>query len=206
MQRLVAPTRQEIDDAHAKKKWLDIGMPSLRNLSAIHKGRMWLWIVLGLSSVPLHFVSVLLRVCVTQILIDFSYNSVVFETIGANDVSFLRVAPEFFTIKDSWYYGPYNATWDNRLSRLQNTLLDGKYLNSTIFEHLTAEECISRYTAVFITSGPGFGVPTTESRISSNLTAANTLREENSGSGDLQVEDFPGEPPYACKFSSSAHA
>lgn len=33
MQRLVAPTRTEVDKAHARKKWLDIGVPSVRNLS-----------------------------------------------------------------------------------------------------------------------------------------------------------------------------
>lgn len=54
MQRLVAPTRKEIDEAHAKRKWLDIGVPSIRNLSSINKGRVGLWILLGLSSLPLH--------------------------------------------------------------------------------------------------------------------------------------------------------
>lgn len=56
MQRLVAPTRKEIDKAHAKKKWLDIGMPSVRNLASISKGRVAIWVLLGLSSIPLHFV------------------------------------------------------------------------------------------------------------------------------------------------------
>lgn len=55
MQRLVAPTRKEIDNAHARKKWLDIGMPSVRNLLLINKRRVALWVLLGLSSMPLHF-------------------------------------------------------------------------------------------------------------------------------------------------------
>jgi hypothetical protein len=55
MQRLVAPTRKEIDDAHAKGRWLDIGMPSVRNLSSINKKRLGLWVLLAISSVPLHF-------------------------------------------------------------------------------------------------------------------------------------------------------
>ena len=54
MQRLVAPTRKEIDKAHAKCRWLDVGIPSLRNLSIINRGRLTLWIFLALSSVPLH--------------------------------------------------------------------------------------------------------------------------------------------------------
>lgn len=58
MQRLVAPTRREIDKAHAKGKWLDVGVLSLRNLSSIHKSRLILWILLALSSIPLHFLYV----------------------------------------------------------------------------------------------------------------------------------------------------
>jgi len=58
MQRLVAPTRREIDKAHAKGKWLDVGVLSLRNLSYIHKNRLILWILLALSSIPLHFLYV----------------------------------------------------------------------------------------------------------------------------------------------------
>lgn len=54
MQCLSSPTRQEIDLAHAQNRWLDIGVPSVRNLKHISRQRKWLWFVLGLSSIPLH--------------------------------------------------------------------------------------------------------------------------------------------------------
>jgi hypothetical protein len=54
MQCLSAPTRTDIDRAHAKLTWLDIGVPSIRNLKHISRRRFWLWLLLGLSSVPLH--------------------------------------------------------------------------------------------------------------------------------------------------------
>lgn len=54
MQCLSAPNRREIDQAHAQGKWLDIGIPSLRNLNVISLRRRILWVLLGLSSVPLH--------------------------------------------------------------------------------------------------------------------------------------------------------
>jgi hypothetical protein len=54
MQRLVAPSRRELDAAHARKKLMDIGAPSVRNLFLIGKGRVALWTLLGLSSLPLH--------------------------------------------------------------------------------------------------------------------------------------------------------
>lgn len=38
-QVLVSPTRDEVDAAHAKHRWLDIGVPSLRNLTAVSVDR-----------------------------------------------------------------------------------------------------------------------------------------------------------------------
>jgi hypothetical protein len=55
MQLLVAPTRSEIDKAHRKQIWLDIGIPSLRNLPHIARRRRVIWWILGISSLPLHF-------------------------------------------------------------------------------------------------------------------------------------------------------
>lgn len=54
MQCLSAPTRAEIDKAHRRKRWLDIGVPSVRNLGRVSRRKLVLWLLLGLSSVPLH--------------------------------------------------------------------------------------------------------------------------------------------------------
>jgi hypothetical protein len=54
MQCLSAPTRAEVDKAHFKGLWLDIGVPSMRNLRFISKQRVIVWALLGLSSLPLH--------------------------------------------------------------------------------------------------------------------------------------------------------
>ena len=54
MQRLCAPTREELDRAHARKLWVDIGITSFRNLRIISKSRLVVWILLALSSVPIH--------------------------------------------------------------------------------------------------------------------------------------------------------
>jgi hypothetical protein len=54
MQCLSAPTRKEIDRAHAAGTWLNIGIPSFRNLRYIRRRRVVLWFLLGLSSLPLH--------------------------------------------------------------------------------------------------------------------------------------------------------
>jgi len=43
MQCLVAPTRRDIDKAHSEGKWLDIGVPSIKNLPYIPRVRKWMW-------------------------------------------------------------------------------------------------------------------------------------------------------------------
>ncbi|RYN73777.1 hypothetical protein AA0120_g12565 [Alternaria tenuissima] len=68
MQCLSSPTRSEVDNAHARGTWLDIGVPSIRNLRSIAKRRLWIWLLLGVSSIPLHLF----------------YNSVIFTTLSGN--------------------------------------------------------------------------------------------------------------------------
>jgi hypothetical protein len=55
MQLLAAPTRGKVDKAHSRSVWLDIGVPSLRNITYISGRRRLVWWILGLSSLPLHF-------------------------------------------------------------------------------------------------------------------------------------------------------
>lgn len=54
MQCLSAPTRDEVNEAHANRRWLDIGIPSIRNVKHLGKQRIILWISLALTSLPLH--------------------------------------------------------------------------------------------------------------------------------------------------------
>lgn len=56
MQRLCAPSRQDIDQAHLNGRHLDIGAQSLRNLANIGPKRTIIWLLLGASSFPLHLV------------------------------------------------------------------------------------------------------------------------------------------------------
>ncbi|KAF4760760.1 hypothetical protein HAV15_006242 [Penicillium sp. str.  len=54
MQTLVAPTREEIDEFHVRGRWLDIGSASVKNLLAIGRGRLVLWVVLLITTTPFH--------------------------------------------------------------------------------------------------------------------------------------------------------
>ena len=55
MQLLAAPRRSEVDRAHKNFVWLHIGVPSLRNLRHIGRERLMICAILGISSIPLHF-------------------------------------------------------------------------------------------------------------------------------------------------------
>jgi len=57
-QCLAAPTRGEIDAVHARRRWMDIGVPSVRNLFRIKPERALLWILIGITSIPLHLLCV----------------------------------------------------------------------------------------------------------------------------------------------------
>jgi hypothetical protein len=54
MQCCSAPTRSEVDRAHAQGHWLDIGVPSIKNLGRAAYKRTFIWWCLGISSFPLH--------------------------------------------------------------------------------------------------------------------------------------------------------
>ena len=79
MQCLVSPTRMEVNAAHSKGIWLDIGVPSIKNLRYINWKRIALWWILAISSVPLHLL----------------WNSVTFVTLQQNDYAVLLVSPDF---------------------------------------------------------------------------------------------------------------
>ena len=79
MQLLCAPTRANIDRAHATGHWLDIGIPSIRNLRFVHWKRRGLWLLLAISSIPLHLV----------------YNSTFYAAIANNDYNILYATQDF---------------------------------------------------------------------------------------------------------------
>ncbi|EFY97758.1 hypothetical protein MAA_06541 [Metarhizium robertsii ARSEF 23] len=56
MQILAAPSRGDLNKAHAVGDWLEIGVPSLRNIRKLHRQKVILWFALGIVSILLHLV------------------------------------------------------------------------------------------------------------------------------------------------------
>ncbi|KAK5745894.1 hypothetical protein LTR17_001023 [Elasticomyces elasticus] len=84
-QLLSAPTRSDVDREHARGRWLDIGVSSVRNLRYLPRWRLIIWAVLVLSTVPLHLL----------------YNSVAITTRSAVDYQAALVTEDF--MKGSWW-------------------------------------------------------------------------------------------------------
>ena len=127
MQCLSAPTREELDNAHMQGRWLDIGVPSIRNLASIAPSRRVLWILLLLSSIPLHLL----------------YNSVIFASTSyahwqafAVTEDFLSGAP--YTVRDGLRFESASySSITQRLDRLRG--------NKSLV-HLDNEKCLQAYS------------------------------------------------------------
>lgn len=130
-QALSSPTRSEIGRAHEEKRWLEVGVPSMRNFRHIGKGRAIL-------------ASILLAVAVlTQVI----YNSVIFTTQSGLSYNLVAVTPSFLT-GSSFSNGTDNNAGGlsrNELLALQN-LAGRKELTN-----LTSSECVDLFSGVFNT-------------------------------------------------------
>ena len=137
MQCLSAPTRSEVDKAHSQGIWLDIGVPSVRNLRRLSTSRIVLWWLLAISSIPLHLL----------------YNSAVFSTLSAQQISVYLVTAEFldgapFNVTTS--SGSYDTDTNKDLNDAQDALQDIKTNHSYV--KLQNKECVDIYSAPIIST------------------------------------------------------
>lgn len=147
MQCLSSPTRKEIDKAHASHVWLDIGVPSVRNLRRISWKRIFLWWLLAISSLPLHLM----------------YNSVIFDTISTHSYYVFVVSKEFLTGAP---FGMLLAEEDS----ITQILLDLRdlSLNSTL-ERLEKRDCILKYGGLLSKNSNVLAVSSTSNATNSIL-------------------------------------
>lgn len=54
MQVMVAPTRYDINRAHTRGRWLDVGVSGFRNLFAVPWKRKLPWLMIAIGCIPLH--------------------------------------------------------------------------------------------------------------------------------------------------------
>jgi hypothetical protein len=165
MQCLSAPTRADLDRAHAKATFLDIGVPSVRNLWSVPRYKMLLWWALGLSSVPLHLM----------------YNSAFYKSLATNDYSLLFVTQDFV---DSEAVRATNGTVCNPNNpyscmidpdEVQNSL----HNNPESWERLDNKACIDAYATNFL-----------DSRRTLVLVSSNSTAQTNESVLDMETYLF----------------
>lgn len=143
MQCLCAPNRGEIDKAHSRGRFLDIGVPSLRNLSSIASSKGLMWWLLGLSSIPLH----LMYVCTnsTGKADIVRYNSAFYSSLAANDYGIYMVSPEFLSGANASH--PLVEPTMVSSEKMQQDVVN----NDTVkFERLDTLACLKTYGQVFL--------------------------------------------------------
>ncbi|KAI0536958.1 hypothetical protein GGR58DRAFT_527838 [Xylaria digitata] len=135
MQIIAAPTRNNIDAAHRNGIFLDIGIPSFRNLFHIPKLNVVLWSILGVSSVPLHLL----------------FNSSVLETKTSTD-SIVLLASESFLSGESTYAAPgianptaINSTHEGQLETTLTSISQSLQNDRSQWQRISFSECIERY-------------------------------------------------------------
>ncbi|KAF5381870.1 hypothetical protein D9757_008368 [Collybiopsis confluens] len=129
MQTLCAPTREEVDRAHERGIWLDIGLQSMRNLKYTSRIKRTLWVGLAVSSIPLHLF----------------YNSTFFSTISAQEYAVIpAIGPDLQTMtpnadgRYSWTCGYEGCPDDVSEAELSQ------------WDVLSNAECITAYATDFI--------------------------------------------------------
>lgn len=125
MQIMSAPTRRDIDAAHAKHEWLTIGVASFKNLLYIDRKRTVLFWVLGVSSIPLHLL----------------WNSAFLHTLPSNEYIYSCVTESFLE------GGPWNISKAfipiTGYQDEAQAMLD-RYRNDSL-QRLSNEECVKAY-------------------------------------------------------------
>ncbi|KPI43030.1 uncharacterized protein AB675_1873 [Cyphellophora attinorum] len=144
MQVLVAPTRAEVDGAHARGKYMDIAVPSIRNLRLISRYKVCLWLTLAFTSLPLHLM----------------YNSAFFKSLSTNAYDVLLTRESFINDQptDNHYYlqvpsGPA-YTYSEPLPASSSGLVNASAIqnNLTSYDKLDVEDCIRTYANAFLST------------------------------------------------------
>ncbi|KAK0109834.1 hypothetical protein ONS95_002505 [Cadophora gregata] len=131
-QLLCAPTRAEVDEAHRKQKWLDIGLWSFRNWKKVGTGRNVLCTLLLVSSIPLHLL----------------YNSVFYSRLAVTDIMWGVVTPAFID---------GNYTYPSELVNMQYGIGPRKFIydmrqDILSWDRISPEDCWNAYSRRFLTA------------------------------------------------------
>ncbi|KAL1638769.1 hypothetical protein SLS58_008583 [Diplodia intermedia] len=177
LQCLSAPTREEVDKAHAEGSWLHIGVPNIRNLRRSRKSKACIWAVLGLSSIPFHLL----------------YNSTFYTSTVTHAYDIYFASPDFaagapfdedlFPAPSAPYTnvtirlpdGTVTSTWNVRSYQtdpreIRRLAMKGAAADDGPFERLTRDECIRSYANTLLTDRRNLILVAAADPLSANTT------------------------------------
>ncbi|GKT60771.1 hypothetical protein ColTof4_00890 [Colletotrichum tofieldiae] len=128
-QVLSSPTRIEVEMAHDGRRWLDIGIPSFRNLRFISKPRVIMTVIIMLAAVS------------TQVI----YNAVIFSTQPAFDHQVVFVTRDFLT---SGQFSNASETNAGGLSRTDILVLQDQASRGDL-TNLSNAACSAQFGGIF---------------------------------------------------------
>ncbi|KAK3946005.1 hypothetical protein QBC46DRAFT_370559 [Diplogelasinospora grovesii] len=171
-QILSSPTRSEVDAAHGRKRWLDIGIPSVRNFGHIQWTRSVLAVILLLAALA------------TQIM----YNAVITTSQPAADYKLVVVTQSF--LKGAQFS---NDTSNNAamLSRLDILALQDQASRNELV-NLTTTQCVQQFEGAFETTYSAALLVTNSNSQSSSLlqTLSAPTRINSGGVVDLSTVQY----------------
>ncbi|KAJ9613924.1 hypothetical protein H2200_002060 [Cladophialophora chaetospira] len=135
MQCLSAPSRKEVDEAHAKGSFLNIGIPSVHNLLQKLSWNSFLWLTLVLTTVPIHLL----------------LNSAFFGALQANNYG-VAVAESTWGSRDyqSLGFGFFNSSeGESQVDNFASSIWDWEQLPQSRgdrIELLSRDDCFARYS------------------------------------------------------------
>ncbi|CAG8277921.1 unnamed protein product [Penicillium salamii] len=150
MQVLVAPIREQVDQCHAQGKWLDIGIPGVRNLTIVGPFRVGLWLILLLTSMPFHLMYVISDDQFFHLISDNrSYNSAVSRSmfLSQHDAEAYFIPHDIIPAEFSRLLTPRNEHCFSENYPFQLDLQEmTSYLTNRSYETVHKDRCISMLT------------------------------------------------------------
>lgn len=199
MQCLGSPTRDEIDLAHNKGAAFTIGVPSVRNVLLVRRRKAALWLLLALSSLPLHLF----------------WNSTVFQTLAGQNYYAMSVSRDFTTGAE--WVDPVNGTQSWELDGMWQSIMRMQHLaQNNSLERLQRSDCIHAYgkelvadrrNVLMVTNSTGVDYGNYSSLIAIYASAftpnASEASSENYASYSWMC--MPPDGAQACDYSSLSH-
>ncbi|CAD0106953.1 unnamed protein product, partial [Aureobasidium uvarum] len=180
VQLMLSPTRSEVENAHARDRWVHIGVGGLRNTRWIPKRRLIRAILLTAASVLL---PILPLFALSHADVWESHNSIVFTTLATTDItaglvtsnylkgSRLDAATEqsMFLAKAEQYHNLSISSKAALTTIRYDALLEEIRANLTDLVRLSPAECRSVYSSSRVPSGFSNVLLISESNISNTL-------------------------------------